>query len=545
MLTREAKSVKLDIGYETRSIGDSILIGDCWEQDSAESIPKGRISDAQTVSELVSIASDLDGFYTIITELESGMAIITDRISSYPLFYYSDGDTVYVSDDQSWVLEHAGESNFSEAAVREYRATTFVAGTETVFDDIYRTEAGEITALQSGDVHRHSHFDFQYTDSIEKDIEEIDTILDNIISRLIQRANGRSIWISLSGGLDSRLLLLKLVEHGYDNVHTFTFGAAGNKESKVAKQIAHELGVPWQFIEYTNDKWESIFRSEDRFDYESKFWCTTVPVILPFLAYHELLESGAMDDTAILISGNSADFLAGSHLDPEIVHASSVRSVELVEEILDGQYRYNSYTNDDRQVYENRIREMVSVNPDETVPGQQACEILERWDWKHRQSEYITADILLGDFFDIEIWLPFWEQSFVDFWLETSIDQRVDQKLYKSYVKEKTNQIMDEPVHRTDRAELPIVERTRRKLSASVLGPLLRPIYQRFFEQYEKGNDTKFAWEEDELCQFGMIGKESFFEHYSGESHIRSFYARQLLGEISFDGARSQQERMN
>ena len=52
----------------------------------------------------------------------------------------------------------------------------------------------------------------------------------------------------MSGGLDSRLILSKLVEKGYKKILAVSYGIKGNSDSKIAKKICKKLNVEWQHI---------------------------------------------------------------------------------------------------------------------------------------------------------------------------------------------------------------------------------------------------------------------------------------------------------
>ena len=64
-----------------------------------------------------------------------------------------------------------------------------------------------------------------------------------------KKANNRPIWVPLSGGLDSRLILCKLHESGYKNLNSFSYGLKNNSESLIAKYVSKSLNINWKFIE--------------------------------------------------------------------------------------------------------------------------------------------------------------------------------------------------------------------------------------------------------------------------------------------------------
>ena len=69
-----------------------------------------------------------------------------------------------------------------------------------------------------------------------------------MIQNTIEKADGRRIVLSLSAGLDSRLILSKLLENKYDNIECISWGPIGNGDSTGAKTIAKKAGV--KFLAY-------------------------------------------------------------------------------------------------------------------------------------------------------------------------------------------------------------------------------------------------------------------------------------------------------
>ena len=77
-------------------------------------------------------------------------------------------------------------------------------------------------------------------------------INNNIISKLIKTCNNKFIVIPLSAGYDSRFILSGLINKGYKNIITFSYGKKENRELNTARKIAEYLKVPWHYIEFTN-----------------------------------------------------------------------------------------------------------------------------------------------------------------------------------------------------------------------------------------------------------------------------------------------------
>ena len=47
----------------------------------------------------------------------------------------------------------------------------------------------------------------------------------------------------MSGGLDSRLIISKLVERGYKKILAYSYGLPGNSDSKIASEVCKKLNV--------------------------------------------------------------------------------------------------------------------------------------------------------------------------------------------------------------------------------------------------------------------------------------------------------------
>ena len=72
----------------------------------------------------------------------------------------------------------------------------------------------------------------------------------------------KKIAISMSAGLDTRLIVSTLKELGAKNIIGFSYGLKNNSEAKAAKKLCDYLGIPWKFSEFSNKKLKKIIFSE-------------------------------------------------------------------------------------------------------------------------------------------------------------------------------------------------------------------------------------------------------------------------------------------
>ena len=181
-------------------------------------------------------------------------------------------------------------------------------------------QAGECLFVEDAppgiSVHKQKYFQYihNYPDSVTEEelLTKHDQVLVNIFNRLIEIADGSTIVVPLSGGYDSRLIVLMLKNLGYQKVIAFSYGRPGNLESVVSRQVAENLGIQWEFVEYRNDLWYEWYRS-----YEYRMYanfadgCTSLPHIQDWPAVWYLKKNNKIPQDSIL-SGHSADLLAGS-----------------------------------------------------------------------------------------------------------------------------------------------------------------------------------------------------------------------------------------
>jgi hypothetical protein len=67
------------------------------------------------------------------------------------------------------------------------------------------------------------------------------------------------IYIPLSGGMDSRLIACYLSQYRHQyKILCYTYGKVNSTDAAISQQVAAELSLPWEFIEYTPDEWAQV-----------------------------------------------------------------------------------------------------------------------------------------------------------------------------------------------------------------------------------------------------------------------------------------------
>jgi len=162
---------------------------------------------------------------------------------------------------------------------------------------------------------RYYRFVHEYEQEVGIDelMAQHDQVLIRIFNRLIEIANGRAIVVPLSGGYDSRLIVLMLKRLGYENIITFTYGRPGNKESEVSRKVAELLGLQWEFVPYSNEDWYRWYNSSERKDYSKLAGNScSLPHIQDWPAVWQLKNKNLIPGDCIFVPGHSGDLPAGS-----------------------------------------------------------------------------------------------------------------------------------------------------------------------------------------------------------------------------------------
>lgn len=517
---------------ESRSTGDTYLLGTTyWDsQSERDEDPLQTIENASSISQLKHILNSLTGFFAITTTISDSLILITDCIQGIPLYYYRTGETIYISDSEERIRPILEIEDRDPVSVSEYRTVTYVTGPHTILKNLYQVEAGTMVIFSKNEKNIQRYYNYRYNGQREISHQDIDNILDVIISRLIEYADGRPIWVPLSAGYDSRLLMTALVERDYEELYAFSYGLKNNYEAKKSEKVAESLGVPWYFVQYNREKWIDWYGSEDRKEIDAAMELTTVPPLREWPAVRELFKNGDMTGQSVIVPGHSADFLAGSHIPTNWVNKNQVSSDEYLDRIISEHYQYNSMNETEKINVKKRIKEVVDFNGG---LGIEAIEAYERWDWQARQSRQITAHVWPHELTGVDWWMPYWDREFIDFWLQVPLNQRLNRRFYNNYVWSKYKQNVDEPIL-PEGFEDNWWGNIKYHIKRSQLGPFATNVYNSaLHNNSNKKQSSKDAYEHP-IGNMMMMDYETFAELYNGDRNARSYRSRERLGEICF-----------
>lgn len=409
--------------------------------------------------ELSETLTNVNGFFSAVCVGESAGWMSVDKIRSYPVFYGQKDGKLFISDDARWVKEQVQNTKFDPIAKAEFLLTGFVTGSDTLYPDIKQLQAGEFihfNELIDGTIklrpvryYSYIHKD-SYQDSEKVLLQKFDKVMVNTFNRLVEVADGRTMVVPLSGGYDSRLIVMMLKRLGYKNIVTFTYGKKGNKEGEISRTVANALELPWHFIEFTPDVWKKNVASEEWKNY----FCMagnlcSLPHIQDFIAIRELKK--ILHSDLFFIPGISADLNTGGFISkyPKIYCDDSTVK-ELNKLIVDYSYSlFNGYQSlKSSDIIKKRIHESLQEKYETGNEGS----AFEAWVATEKVAKFIQNSVRAYEFWGYQWWVPFWDSEFVDFWFKVEPEYRNEQYLYKKYIKKLTVELgglgLVEPLHR-------------------------------------------------------------------------------------------------
>lgn len=375
--------------------------------------------------------SSWNGEFAAIIKLPDRTILVADKKRTIPLFYFRNENGVWVVQDFLYPKSHFEMRSDSE---EEFLTTGFVAGEKTLFKNWNQVEAASSVILdETLKISQYYSFVTEKEDStVSEWVRELKSIFEEIFDDLAERLDGKRIIIPLSGGYDSRLIALMLVERGLrDSILTFTYGRPGNGETTKSKEIADRLKLKWKYFVYNKEVWTTMYQSAEWDEYV-KYSNNGVSVshLQDFPSTKKLVESEQLKG-AVFLPGHSLDYLAGGHLPYEATVDRQFEQDEVIQFILNKHHRLwtpeNGFWNDSKQIIES-IRQDVSQFS--VYDNEHVCSIIDEWNWRERQAKFIINAVRVYEFFGQDWSMPLWDDRLIYFFSKIPVEYKYKKYLY-------------------------------------------------------------------------------------------------------------------
>lgn len=492
------------------------------------------------------VVHHLNGFFAIVRQQNNRVFLAVDRIRSMPLFYATDEGRLFISDDADWVQERCKISAFDPICEEEFLLTGFVIGCSTLYQEIRQVRPGEAVCFEYYDgtwrMSENKYYQFghhDYYEAMEKELLDLyHQVVLSVFERVLEVIDGRQVVVPLSGGYDSRLVVLALRYLGYSNVTTFSYGRIENPQSAISSKVANAVGYPWRFIEYSKGKWHSWFRSDER---KAFYRLAANLCALPFMqdwpAIWELRRHGDIPDDAVFIPGHSAGQLAGGRIteNPEVCQDVFPTRDQFVLSVLRSHYMLWRWPLDVPGMVKRHSPHILdSISDLSSYPDWASA--FDAFNVNEREAKFVVNIMRATEFWGYSWWLPYFDNAYLSFWERVPIPFRIGERLHVDYVNQLYRAVCGQEPPRPPRNIRyrkggRHVVRVRHAFRRIWRGRAFRFLRRAYYNQH-----MRKVYRKEGMGWYGIVDEETYLRYlHRGATHINSILAAEYLGKLSFE----------
>lgn len=393
--------------------------------------------------------------FVVIRNETQEVCLAVDRFRSLPLFYTINCNQVIISDNSDYVSKRLDPAEFDPVSELQFIMSGFVSGHRTLIKNLNQVEPGTFLSLDcTGKPKRECYFQFFPPLTNKSANHQLDDELVGIISSIKERIKrvcfNKQIFVPLSGGNDSRLILWLLFEAGLTNVVCYTYGVKDNPQKALAKTIAERFGFEWHFIEYSKQNWRQALDGPAFEDY--LLFCsnsTSLPHIQDYCAIMALRSKGLIKENAIFLPGHVGDAFANEFavrdlkepypLPPQELHSNyqNLFESELVSFLV---YRHFMFFRISKSDWSTKIfRSVIQRLRGELASFKAGREgniwIALEWILRSRTSLWIVNSVRTYEHINAKFYMPLADYDLINFLRNLPLDQIIDRQLYTRVLK--------------------------------------------------------------------------------------------------------------
>ena len=197
--------------------------------------------------------NEIKGFFTILIINAGNFSIINDPLGISKFFYV---DNLEMFAGRIKFLKELTSPQLSKNHLLEYYVFNYCLNGNTFFENIkYATPASIYSLNAGGQIPGSTYFDIQNylatgnSKLTKKEIyREAPEIWMKIIRQWQEVLNGDKVSLTLTAGLDSRIILGSFLKSGYKDFDTFTFGHERTSDVVFAKELAKKYSIPHRHL---------------------------------------------------------------------------------------------------------------------------------------------------------------------------------------------------------------------------------------------------------------------------------------------------------
>jgi asparagine synthase (glutamine-hydrolysing) len=249
--------------------------------------------------------------FAIWDKLEKKLILVRDRMGVKPLYYSFYNETFYFASEQKALFTAGVPLKMAQDGLEEYIFNRFVAGENTLYQNIKKVLPGHIMTIQKGGKTISEKWwnlkkEIQNQPEIKNPVEWFrETFDDSVKMRMISDV---PVGVLLSGGLDSSSVLASLHQQKYKDIQTFNMGfkEKEHNESHLAKMMADKFNYGFHTMQLEDENLYDKLISSTYFQDE--------PIMHLSEPHLFAVSQMAKPSVKVLLSGEGADELMGGYV---------------------------------------------------------------------------------------------------------------------------------------------------------------------------------------------------------------------------------------
>jgi len=201
------------------------------------------------------IFSRLDGQFALILydARAEKVLVLSDPFGLIPVYYGQKGGRIFLSTSALAVAKMV-RSPLSEFAARSFLMYYSTFG-DTLWQDVHVLSPASVLTIDRDGLHQSAYWSFQLDSTIAAlpQDEAVDCMIESL-SGSLRRSLGREgkVWISLTGGMDSRMLAA-LADYSRIPFKTYCHGPVDSRDVRIAAQISKKMGWEHEYFALPDD----------------------------------------------------------------------------------------------------------------------------------------------------------------------------------------------------------------------------------------------------------------------------------------------------